>query len=276
MLRLSVRQTHRTRDLVSCSYDRIAGGYDRAWTSHMRDRTRHMLDRLNAPAGAACVDLACGTGFASGQLASRTGGRVIGVDRSAGMLDVARSEYGKVCRFIQADAVEYLRSLPSGSVDVVTCAWGLGYSRPLSLVRETARVLRSGGRIGIIDNTLFSLAEVLSASLLAFAEYPEALQHVMRVQFLPSSVVLATIMRCCGLAVREAWDGSERFMVPDGRAAIDRLTATGAAAGFEFAADDRHRDEIFAAFARVLDARRRSREGVPIVHRYLAAVGRKP
>lgn len=242
----------------------------------MRDRTLDMLDRLDLPGGAKCVDLACGTGFVSGQLAGRTGGRVVGVDRSAGMLDIARTRYGATCAFVHADAVEYLRSLPRSSVDVVTCAWGLGYSRPVALVREASRVLRSGGRVGIIDNTLFSLAEVLWASLLAFAERPQALQHVMRVQFLPSSVVLAAMMRFCGLAVGEAWDGSERFMVANGRAAIDRLTATGAAAGFEFAADDQHREEVFAAFARMLDARRHACNGVPIVHRYLAAVGRKP
>jgi len=275
MLRLAVQQPQTTGDLVTCSYDRIAAGYDEAWTRHMRDRTLEMLNRLDPPVGAVCVDLACGTGFVSGELARRTGSRIVGADRSGRMLEVARGRHGATCTFVQADAVDYLRTLPRRSIDVVTCAWGLGYSRPAALVREAARVLRTGGRIGIVDNTLFSLAEVLWASLLAFAERPQALGHVMKVRFLPSSGVLAAVMRYCGLAVRAAWDGSERFFVPDGRSAIARLTATGAAAGFEFAAAESDRDEVFAAFARIMDERFRTDEGVAIVHRYLAAVGSK-
>jgi anti-sigma factor RsiW len=63
--------------------------------------------------------------------------------------------------------------------------------------------------------------------------------------------------------------------VPTGRAAIERLTATGAAAGFEFAADPALRDAVFARFAEIIEARRTER-GIPITHRYLAAVGEKP
>ena len=72
--RLAWRQPERTADLIRDSYDRIAAGYDRAWTTHMRDLTRALLDRLAPPTGAACIDLACGTGFATGELARRTGG----------------------------------------------------------------------------------------------------------------------------------------------------------------------------------------------------------
>jgi hypothetical protein len=156
---------------------------------------------------------------------------------------------------------------------VITCGWGLGYSRPVSVIRHAARVLRPGGRIGIIDNSLFSLAEVLWASTLAFAENPDALTHVMRVRFLPNSASLATIMRLHGLAVSHASDGSRTYFVPDGESAIARMTATGAAAGFEFAADDACRDQIFRRFAEILESRYKTQRGVPITHRYLTAIG---
>ena len=265
----------RTADLVSRSYDRIADGYDSAWTSHMRDLSSAMLDRLAPPPGADCLDLTCGTGFLTAELARRTGGRVIGVDASAGMIDVARRLHGQRCEFVQADILPYLRTVRPRSLDVITCGWGLGYSRPLQVIRLAVRALRPGGRLGIIDNSLFSLAEVLWASMLAFAETPEALSHLMRVRFLPHSAVLAGLMRLHGLAVTHAADGSRSYRVADGQSAIARLTGTGAAAGFEFAAQDEVRDAVFRRFAEILEGRYRGQPAVRVTHRYLAAIGRR-
>lgn len=273
--RLWVRQPQRTPDLVKASYDHIAGGYDTAWTEHMRELTLAMLHLLAPPPGATCIDLTCGTGFVASELARWTGGRVAGVDASTGMLQVARREHGGQCEFVHADALAFLRAQPRASADIVTCAWGLGYTRPVPVVREIARVLRPGGRVGIIDNSLFSLAGVLWASMLAFAEQPEALVHVMQVRFLPHSTVLASIMRACGLAVRRRVDGSRSYFTASGPDAVERLTATGAAAGFEFAAAPEHREHIFRRFGEILEHSARIAGGIRITHRWLMAIGEK-
>ncbi|HOW72893.1 MAG TPA: methyltransferase domain-containing protein [Phycisphaerae bacterium] len=275
-LGLMLGQPQRTAQLVRQSYDRIAAGYDQAWTHHMRDLSANLLDRLAPPAGATCLDLTCGTGYVTGELARRTGGRVTGVDRSAGMLEIAQCRHRHSCTFVQADILEHLRSLPPSGFDVVTCAWGLGYSRPFKVVRQIARVLRPGGRLGIIDNSLFSLSEILWASMCAFAERPEALTHAMRVHFLPSPGMLGLAMRTAGLAVKASWQGRQSYLVPDGSAAIARLTATGAAAGFEFASNERYREQVFDRFARILERQRQNQDGIAITHRYLAAIGAKP
>ncbi len=273
---LMLRPARISAGLVTDSYDRIAAGYDDAWTSHMRGLTLAMLERLAPPPGALCLDLACGTGFATDRLAELTGGRVTGVDASAGMLAAARRHYSRRCGFVQADMVDYLSACPARSLDVITCAWGLGYSRPLRVIREAARVLRPGGRLGIIDNTTFSLAEVLWCSLLAFAEYPESLRHAMKVRFLPNAAAAAAAMRFCGLGVVYCRDGSRTYHVPGGRQAVERLIATGAAAGFEFAAAPEVRERVFARFAEILEQRYRTPEGVPITHRYLEVTSRLP
>lgn len=269
------RQPQRSASLVRRSYDRIAAGYDEAWTHHMRDLSVRLLEHLDVPDDARCLDLTCGTGFVTAELAGRTTGQVVGVDASAGMLDVARRRHGDRCAFVEADALEYLRSLDTESLDVVTCGWGLGYTRPWPVVRQVARVLRRGGSVGVIDNTMFSLAGVVWASLLTFAEQPQALEHALLVRFLPGSTTLATMMRACHLSVGIHYGGRKTYFVPDGQTAIARLTATGAAAGFEFAANADQDDRIFARFAEILEQRSMSRRGIPITHRYLAAVGRK-
>ncbi|MHC4562159.1 MAG: class I SAM-dependent methyltransferase [Planctomycetota bacterium] len=271
-LRLLLSPTAPTAQLVRQSYDRIASGYDQAWTDHMQDLSLAMLDKLYLPEGARCVDLACGTGFLAGQLAERTGGDVTGVDASAGMLSAARETHGHRCQFVEGDVLTWLRSQPARSADVITCGWALGYTRPVSAVGQIARVLRPGGQVGIIDNSLFSLAGVLWASVQAFAEQPDALSHAMSVRFLPHSCVLAAIMRANGLGVRDAWDGSKTYIAATGQAAIDRLTATGAAAGFEFATDPAYRDRVFERFAEIME-QRFAAEAIRITHRYLGAVG---
>ena len=79
-------------------------------------------------------------------------------------------------------------------------------------------------------------------------------------------------MRAQGLGVADTWDGSRTYTAPTGQAAIDRLTATGAAAGFEFATDADDRDRIFGRFAEIMDWRFAGGE-VRVTHRYLGAVG---
>lgn len=274
--RLARARREKTGDLVTRSYDRIAPGYDAAWTEHMRDLSLAMLDRLGPPTGGRCVDLACGTGFVTARLAELTSRPPVGVDASACMLAEARVNYGRQCEFIQADALDFLRRQPDDSADAITCAWALGYTRPLAVIRQAARVLRPGGRLGIIDNTLFSLAGVLRAAMATFAERPEALVHLVRFRFLPHSSAAAALMRLAGLRVRHCTGGARSYVCPDGAAAVARLRATGAAAGFEFAAAPDCEAEIFARFAEVIEGLYGTADGVGITHRYLVCIGEKP
>lgn len=272
--RLAGRPRQETAARVRQSYDRIAPGYDQAWTAHMRDLSVAFLDRLGDVRGAEAVDLCCGTGFVTGVLAARTGREVAGVDASPGMLALARARHPG-CRFDEADAVAWLRARPPASADLVVSAWGLGYARPWSLVRAARRVLRPGGRLALLDNSLRSLSGVVAASVLAFAEQPQALVHVMRVGFLPGSAALAALLGAAGYRPQARWDGARSYRVRSGAEAVARLQATGAAAGFELACAPADAEDVFARFARILEERA-GPAGVEIVHRYLGAVAVRP
>ena len=104
-----------------------------------------ILDTL--PVGDA-LDAACGTGRFSARLAAR-GHRVIGVDGSPEMLDVARAKMpGVDFRVGQLDDLP----LPDASVDLVLCALALSHVPDLGpVLAELARVVRPGGHVVIDD-----------------------------------------------------------------------------------------------------------------------------
>jgi ubiquinone/menaquinone biosynthesis C-methylase UbiE len=98
------------------------------------------------------LDAGCGTGFLCFQLAAR-GHRVIGVDFAPAMIDEARRKptpSAGLVRFEQGD-VELLR-FPSASFDLVISRhllWTLPH--PEAAIDEWIRVLRTGGRLVVVD-----------------------------------------------------------------------------------------------------------------------------
>lgn len=275
LIKLLFTEHHGNAALVTTSYDRISSGYNHAWTTHMRCLTDELIARLDIKPGHTAIDLTCGTGYATGLIAQRTEHPVVGVDASCGMLTQARAAYADRCTFIQSDILDYLKTVPDQSVDVITCCWGLGYARPLSVLRQIRRILKNGGTVGIIDNTLFSLREILWTSMLTFMEQPDALEHLMTFRFLTGRRHLAMWFRLAGLRPSDTWGGEKRYLAASGPEAIDRLQATGAAAGFEYAAQAEASEAIFARCAELLQQRYGNAGGIPIVHRYLAGIAHK-
>jgi len=104
--------------------------------------------------GARVLDVAAGTGASLVPAAERVGpdGRVVGVDIAPGM--VARlNEVIAINRLVNAEALladgEQL-PFEDGSFDAVLCGFGLFFfPDPLRALREFARVIRSGGTVGL-------------------------------------------------------------------------------------------------------------------------------
>jgi ubiquinone/menaquinone biosynthesis C-methylase UbiE len=268
------RHPNPTHQCVTDSYDRISPGYDEAWTSHMRDLSGLLVARLGPASGMQALDLTCGTGYVTGLLAEQTGRTAIGVDRSAGMISQARTRYAETCQFEHQDILAYLEACPDKRFDLVTCAWGLGYSRPLKVLRQAKRVLKPGGRMAIIDNTLFSLSEIMRCSFLTFLEQPEKLERLMRFRFLTGKGHLRLWLRLAGLRPVYLAQGNRSYKVASGQEAIQKLQATGAAAGFEYATGPEDREAVFQRFAQILERRYLKEGQIRITHRYIAGIAR--
>jgi demethylmenaquinone methyltransferase/2-methoxy-6-polyprenyl-1,4-benzoquinol methylase len=138
---------------VRTMFDRIAPVYDamnRAMTLGLDRKWRRLTAEAVVTPGARVLDACCGTGDLA--LAdARAGGRVTGVDFSGEML--ARAER-KAPEFdwVQADAAAL--PFPDASFDAVTVGFGIRNLADLEGgLRELARVLVPGGRLGCLEIT---------------------------------------------------------------------------------------------------------------------------
>jgi demethylmenaquinone methyltransferase/2-methoxy-6-polyprenyl-1,4-benzoquinol methylase len=136
---------------VRAMFDTIAPRYDllnRLLTFRLDVGWRKRAVRSLSPAvatGERVVDVACGTGDLCRELA-RAGYAPVGVDLSAGMLAAARTD----APLVEADALAM--PLPDASVGGVTCGFALRNFTSLEpALHEMARVVRSGGRIALLE-----------------------------------------------------------------------------------------------------------------------------
>jgi demethylmenaquinone methyltransferase / 2-methoxy-6-polyprenyl-1,4-benzoquinol methylase len=113
----------------------LSGGTDAGW------RRRAARTTGLAPGGSA-LDVACGSGKLTAELARQVGskGKVVGLDFSAEMLEVARRDHPGI-EFVEGDAL----NLPfdDASFDVSTIAFGLrNLADPVRGLREMLRVVK--------------------------------------------------------------------------------------------------------------------------------------
>jgi demethylmenaquinone methyltransferase / 2-methoxy-6-polyprenyl-1,4-benzoquinol methylase len=134
-------------------FDRIAPVYDRmnrAMTVGLDGRWRAETARAVVAPCDRVLDACCGTGdLALADLAA--GGRVTGADFSEPMLERARAKSDRVA-WVRADALSL--PFPDGAFDAVTVGFGVRNLVDLEEgLLELRRVLRRGGKIGILDIT---------------------------------------------------------------------------------------------------------------------------
>jgi len=134
-------------DSIAPLYDRMnllmTAGLDRRW----RDATARRVVRP----GDYVLDAACGTGDLA--LADLRAGasRVVGVDFSERMLELAQRKSNEV-EWIQGDLCRL--PFPDGTFQAVTIGFGLrNVSDRAGALRELGRVLAPGGRLGILEIT---------------------------------------------------------------------------------------------------------------------------
>ena len=115
------------------------------------------LALLDIAAGQRVLDVGCGSGVVTREIARRVGSRglAVGIDPSPALLAVARelaqeAGFGDRVQFREGSALRL--PFPDGSFDAVVCVTVLSHvPTGEAAIPELVRVLRTGGRLGVFD-----------------------------------------------------------------------------------------------------------------------------
>ena len=188
-------------------FDRIAPRYDllnRVMTFGLdMPWRRATVASLRLASGSIVADVACGTGDFC-RLLTEAGFRPIGLDFSWGMLALARTDSA----LVQADAL----SLPFGTDSVHGATSGFALRNVLDLEAmfdELARVIRSGGRIALLEVAEPDMALLRAGHRIYFNQVvprigallsdASAYRYLPRsVAYLPATARLVDMLRAAG------------------------------------------------------------------------------
>src|ERR671933_2387499 len=138
-------------------WEAAAPGWARDREAFQRDAmevSRWMLEAARLQPGHTVLELAAGpadTGLMAAELVAPDGKAII-TDNAEAMIEAAKArakEVGATNVEIRPMEAEWI-DLPAASVDAVLCRWGyMLLADPEAALRETRRVLRSGGRVAL-------------------------------------------------------------------------------------------------------------------------------
>ena len=262
-------------------YNAAAATYDDYYSRHLGRSAQTLIERLPLAPGMRILDLACGTGYFSRQLARRVGaaGSVTAVDLSEGMLarnrEAARAEGLTNLRVVHADALRHLETQASEAYDGVVCGWGMCYMDHKRLRDEVARVLRPGGFAGIIENRACSLQDVSNLFRKVLLRHPEAIVKHVPIDLPRDERYLVKLFCKDALQPVASWNGKVSIPCASGKEVVEYMTRSGAAAGFLDALDKPRMDDVMNTLAGMADRLFEHGDGLPVRHEYCALVATK-
>jgi ubiquinone/menaquinone biosynthesis C-methylase UbiE len=143
-------------------YDRLSPFYDRLWARvPLREQ---LVEMLALQKGDRVLETGVGSGINLAYIAERVGpsGFIAGIDISERMLELARAKAGGIPVTVELRAGNAVR-LPygDGSFDALLQFGGINFfSNRRAAIGEMVRVVRPGGRILIVDETIAPLGPV--------------------------------------------------------------------------------------------------------------------
>lgn len=153
-----------------------------------------LIDLLDPQPGERILDVGCGTGHLSAEIAAR-GAEVVGIDASPQMVEAARSAHSGV-EFLQADACGFVSEAPfDGVFSNAALHW---IKPPLQAAQMMAKSLKSGGRLVLEMGGRGNVAKI-EAALLEVSGMTES------PWYFPSLAEYSGLLESAGFEVTSAW-----------------------------------------------------------------------
>jgi len=158
---------------------------------------RAMVDLLEGKAGERILDLGCGTGQLTAQIAS-LGAEVLGIDKSADMIAQAKKNFPGL-KFEIADASQFTAPQP---FDAVFSNAALHWMKPpRAVARRIADALRPGGRMVAEMGGKGNIAQLLAGVHAVAGEMGISFTASEGANYFPSVAEYATLLEENGLDV---------------------------------------------------------------------------
>lgn len=161
--------------LNKAKWDKWANWLDsKGWRhNYLRDAQNKVVSILDVNENIHFLDVGCGTGWAVGEVARLAGnkGWFYGVDLSPKMIEKATDNFkGKdIFHFMQANAESI--PLKDNFFDVIICTNSFHhYPKPDKALNEMYRLLKSGGKLYILDPTADSWIAKLADKIIKIVE----------------------------------------------------------------------------------------------------------
>jgi toxoflavin synthase len=143
---------------MGTDYDLIAEQYKRSkqspWRTYIEQYT--MLELLGDVRGKSVLDMACGEGYYSRVFKRLGARRVVGIDLSSNMIELARASEIQSplgVEYVVGDAITFE---PDEPFDIVAAAYLLNYAdtreKLFAMCQAVSRSLRPGGRLVTVNN----------------------------------------------------------------------------------------------------------------------------
>ena len=276
---LPTTRTAEFAHLTSLTYDKVAQGYDDLWSPHVASPNARLTGDLALRRGDRVADLACGTGVYTLEMARLTDpGEVVAVDYSEGMLAAARErleDEGYPVSLVHARAEDFIAHTPPATFDVVSLRFALAYIDWREVLPLTGRMLRPGGRVGVLTSVdssvpqLYALFDRFRTSFepvwklykhcgknfgdtwKLFRRLRETFAHGRFISVPASAEQVAERLAAAGLVEADVWNETIRLWFSSGQAAVGWARDTGYATHPSLDAMGRHDiqflENLFAA-----------------------------
>ncbi len=248
-----------TSEYAQSRYDEVAEGYDRLWTHNVTAPHARLTAGLKLRRGERICDVACGTGAFTLDMARMvTPGEVVAVDLSWNMLDGARERFpaeSLPLTCLHAEAGHFLTTAEAASFDVVSLRFLLAYVDYREVLPRVTRILRPGGRVGVLTSTTASIPQAFKVYDDLRREAPRTawrlfqffrkdlgrgfklMRHLKQTFGSPtyinvpdSGAQVVETLRRGGLVPLEQWDTTVRMWFSDAHRLVDWLVESGYAA----------------------------------------------
>ncbi|MGA5042052.1 class I SAM-dependent methyltransferase [Streptomyces capoamus] len=282
-LRLTLSKAHAD---PTADYDAASSDYDTFFSPVMGRHSTAALDEVPVNPGDTVVELACGTGHLTAEIVRRLDGRgaVFAVDKSLGMLEVARKKVlplveeapGLLVELSDGDMETFARGIPSGSADLVVVGWAICYAKPPRLLAQIERILRPGGHALVIETRADAHKALTDRLEEVFADDPSLLTSLIRVSLPKSAGVVARWFTKAGLTVDVQREGAQVIPAHTPETVLEWVQRSGAAAGFKTAVDNAREQLVLSRVEEGLADVLRREGRLDIEHTFVVVAGRKP